>query len=44
MAPQEKRAWYDDAKLHSVKSAGHLRPRPHLIPLRKIDGSDQQPD
>ena len=43
IAPQEKRAWYDDA-WDSVKLAGHPPTQAPPIPLRKIDGSDQQPD
>ena len=43
VAPEEKRAWYDDA-WDSVKLAGHPPTKAPPIPLRKIDGSDQQPE
>ncbi|HET9422207.1 MAG TPA: septum formation initiator family protein [Nocardioides sp.] len=41
IAPEEKRAWYDDA-WDSVKLAGHPPTKAPPIPLRKIDGSDKQ--
>lgn len=37
------RAWYDDA-WDSVKVAGNPPTEAPPLPLRKIDGSDQQPD
>jgi cell division protein FtsB len=43
VAPEEKRAWYDDAWA-SVKLAGHPPTKAPPIPLRKIDGSNQQPE
>ena len=43
VAPEEKRAWYDDA-WDSVKLAGHPPTQAPPVPLRKIDGSDQQPE
>jgi cell division protein FtsB len=43
IAEEPPRAWYDDA-WESVKLAGNPPTKAPPIPLRKIDGSDQQPD
>ena len=43
IAPEPKRTWYDDA-WDSMKIAGDPPTKAPPIPLRKIDGSDQQPD
>jgi cell division protein FtsB len=40
---EPKRAWYDDA-WDSVKLAGNPPTEAPPLPLRKIDGSDQQPE
>ena len=43
VAPQEQRAWYDDA-WDSMKIAGDPPTKAPPIPLRKIDGSEYQPE
>jgi cell division protein FtsB len=43
VAPQEQRAWYDDA-WDSMKIAGDPPTKAPPIPLRKIDGSEFAPD
>jgi hypothetical protein len=43
IAQEPPRAWYDDA-WDSVKLAGNPPTKAPPIPLKKIDGSDQQPE
>ncbi|HWM74963.1 MAG TPA: septum formation initiator family protein [Nocardioides sp.] len=43
IAPEPKRAWYDDV-WDSVRLAGHPPTQAPPVPLRRIDGSDEQPD
>ena len=42
IAPEPQRTWFDDA-WDSMKIAGDPPTKAPPIPLRKIDGSDQQP-